>query len=133
MTEYLLTPNRLGHHPFPLLAASDDLIFVTGLAALGETAAEQARTALTEISTLLEDAGSSLAEIVFFRPLVASREDVPEVDGVLREMLPTPRPASGALLICDLVTPELKVVFEAIAHRGARLVLPAEASGPAAG
>ena len=122
MPEYTVTPNRLDLHPFSLLAASDELIFVTGLASPVGTAAEQARAILGEMSALLEEAGSSLEEIVYFRPIVTKREYVEEVDAVLREVMPQPRAASGALLICELVAPELKVEFEAIAHRGARLV-----------
>lgn len=125
MPDYTVVPNALDLHPFALAIASDDLIFISGLAAPGPTAAEQARSIMMEMEKMLEQVGSSLAEIVYFRPIVASRDDVPEVDAVLREMLPTPRPASAALLICDLVAPELKVEFEAIAQRGARMVEPA--------
>lgn len=122
MPDYTVLADHQIPHPFSLIAASDDLIFVTGLAWPEGTAAEQARRILEEMSKLLEGVGSSLSEIVYFRPLVASREYVAEVDAVLREVLPDPKPASGALMICELVAPELKVEFEAIAQRGARMV-----------
>lgn len=124
MPDYTVISNPKVPHPFALLAGGDDFVFVSGLASPVGTAAEQARQILAEMSDLLEQAGSSLSEIVFFRPLVTKREYVQEVDAVLREVFPEPRPASGALIICELAAPELKVEFEAIAQRGARMVLP---------
>lgn len=123
MPDYSVTVDPSVPHPFALLAASDDLIFVTGLASPGDTATEQARRTLDQMAALLEEAGSSMSEVVYFRPLVTKREYAIEIDAVLREAFPEPRPASGALIICELAGPELMVEFEAIAQRGARRVL----------
>ncbi|HWI21120.1 MAG TPA: Rid family hydrolase [Baekduia sp.] len=122
MPDYTVIPERMGHHPFALIAASNDLIFVTGIASPGDTAAEQARRILAEIARLLEEVGSSLSEIVHLRTMVSKREYLEEVNQVVIEVLPDPKPAAG-LVIGELVAPELKVEFEAIAQRGARMVL----------
>ncbi|MFE7835111.1 RidA family protein [Streptomyces sp. NPDC057474] len=125
MPDYRVIPGPAHIHPFATAIASDDLIFISGLAALGETAADQAREVIVGIAKLLEDVDSSLSEIVYFRPTITDRAYEREVNDVIREMLPDPKPASGALAICQLAAPELKVEFEVIAQRGARLI-PAE-------
>jgi 2-iminobutanoate/2-iminopropanoate deaminase len=122
MPDYTVIPERMGNHPFALVAASNDLIFVTGIASPGDTAAEQARRILKEIAGLLEQSGSSLSEIVHLRTMVSKREYLEEVNEVVCEVLPDPKPAAG-LVIGELVAPELFVEFEAIAQRGARMVL----------
>lgn len=128
MTEYKLTRNPLPHiHPFSMLSASDELIFVPvvgGFDDAGEIADDivaQARMAVTVMSGLLQDAGSSLAEIVYFRLIVTKREYLHDVDAVFREMLPDPKPTTAAALICDLADPRMKIEIEAVAHRGAKL------------
>ena len=127
MPEYKVIPNPVDFHPFSLAAAGDELVFVTGLGghdpsgAIAADVATQARTAITTMASLLESVGSSLAEIVYFRPMVTKREYAFEIDAVFREMLPDPKPACAALLICELADPRMKMEIEAIAHRGARL------------
>ncbi|MET9969879.1 Rid family hydrolase, partial [Streptomyces sp. NPDC006356] len=87
-----------------------------------ESAEEQAEAALSNLEAYLLDAGSSLAEIVWFRPLVTSRDHMAAIDKVLDARLPHPRPACGALLVAGLADPRMKIEFEAWAHRGAELV-----------
>lgn len=114
-------------HPFALSIASDDLVIISGLGGEDETGefpddvVQQTRNAITQMKGLLEQAGSSLDEIVYFRPYVTAREHAFTMDDVLREILPDPKPASGALVICDLAHPAMYVEFEALAVRGARL------------
>lgn len=132
MPEYQVIPNPVAQsHPFSLAAVGDDLIFITGLGghepdgSISDDLLEQARRGITRMEELLKAAGSGLDEIVSFRPMVTKREYAFEMDSVLREMLPEPKPSSGALLICELADPRMKVEFEAIAHRGAKLsVMP---------
>jgi enamine deaminase RidA (YjgF/YER057c/UK114 family) len=125
--EYKVIPNPTDFHPFSLAAAGDDLVFITGLGgheqggSISDDVATQTRQAITTMSGLLERVGSSLSEIVYFRPMVTQREYAREMDAVFREMLPDPKPACAALLICELADPRMKIEIEAIAHRGARL------------
>lgn len=115
-------------HPFALSLSGEEWVIVSGLGghdpATGEIAEDvptQARVAIETLNGLLEQAGSSLSEIVYFRPYVTQREYAFEMDGVLREMLPDPKPAAGALIICELADPRMKLEFECWAQRGARL------------
>jgi enamine deaminase RidA (YjgF/YER057c/UK114 family) len=124
---YKVIPNSTDVHPFSLAAAGDEFVFITGLGGhtpagdISEDVARQARQAITTMENLLTSVGSSLAEIVYFRPMVTQREHALAMDAVFREMLPEPKPACAALLICELADPRMKMEIEAIAHRGARL------------
>jgi enamine deaminase RidA (YjgF/YER057c/UK114 family) len=127
MADYRVIPNPAPTHPFSLAAAGEDFVFITGLGGhdeLGDIAEDvvaQARQAVTTMEQLLVDSASALSEIVYFRPIVSRREYAFEIDAVFREMLPEPKPACAALLICELADPRMKMEIEAIAHRGARL------------
>jgi 2-iminobutanoate/2-iminopropanoate deaminase len=130
VTEYKLTPNPMPHiHPFSMLSASDELIFAPGVGGfddngeISDDVVEQTRTAIAVMSGFLQEAGSSLAEIVYFRTLVTKREYAPQLNDVFAELLPKPLPTTAALIICDLADPRMKVEIEAIAHRGARLTV----------
>ncbi|GAA1654566.1 RidA family protein [Georgenia ruanii] len=127
MSEWFTRRSPEPPHPFPHSIASDEWVIVSGVGAhdadgeLSEDAAEQARAAIGNLAAVLERSGSHLGELVWFRPYVTRREHIPAVDRVLRELLPEPRPASGALTVVELADPRMKVEFEAWAHRGARL------------
>ncbi|HTX47123.1 MAG TPA: RidA family protein [Solirubrobacteraceae bacterium] len=127
MPDYKVIPNPTNFHPFSLAAAGDEFVFITGLGGHGpsgeisDDVAEQARQAITNMEGLLVSVGSALSEIVYFRPMVTRREYAFEMDGVFRQMLPDPKPACAALLICELADPRMKMEIEAIAQRGARL------------
>jgi len=128
MPDYKIIPNPGAPHPFSFGVASDDLIFISGFGGhdmagnIDDDAASQARQAIATVEQLLTSVGSSLSEIVFLRPMVTRREYASEIDAVFRELLPEPKPAGGALLICDLADPRMKMEIEVIAHRGAKLV-----------
>ena len=114
-------------HPFSHTVSNDMWVIVGGIGGhdpegnISEDLETQVRTALSTMSALLEQAGSSLSEVVYFRPYVSEREHAFAMDNVLRELLPSPRPAGGALTVVGLADPRMKVEFEAWAHRGARL------------
>jgi 2-iminobutanoate/2-iminopropanoate deaminase len=118
-------------HPFSHSVSNGEWVLVGGIGghepdgSIAEDLPTQVRTAIASVSALLEQAGSSLSEVVYFRPFVTEREFAVEMDDILRELLPIPRPASGAMSIVGLVDPRMKVEFEAWAHRGARLTEPA--------
>jgi enamine deaminase RidA (YjgF/YER057c/UK114 family) len=127
MPQYKAIPNRADTHPFSWCLHGDEWVFVTGLGghhedgSIDDDVVAQTRQAITMMDGLLKEAGSSLSEIVWFRPLVTKREYAFEMDSTFREMLPEPRPASGALIICELADPQMKMEIEAIAQRGAQL------------
>jgi enamine deaminase RidA (YjgF/YER057c/UK114 family) len=111
-------------HPFAHSVAGDDWVLISGVGghapdgSIAEDAAEQARAAVRALEFRLKRAGSSLAEIVWFRPVVSAREHLLPMNNVIDELLPYPRAAGGALLICELADPRMKVEFEVWARRG---------------
>lgn len=124
MPDYRVLPGPAHIHPFANAIASDDLIFITGLASPGPTVADQVRGCFAQIDDLLAQVGSSMSEIIYVRPAVTDRSLIAEMDAALREVLPNPAPASGSLLIAQLADPSLMVEFEVMAQRGARLIAP---------
>lgn len=130
MNQWIANRNPEPPHPFSHSVSNQEWVLVGGIGGhspdggISEDLDTQVRTAISTISALLEQAGSSLSEIVYFRPFVTEREFAAEMDDLLRELLPTPRPASGAMTVVGLLDPRMKVEFEAWAYRGARLVEP---------
>lgn len=102
----------------------DDRIFVSGTVGynfrtgdLPSSAADQADQALDTIAWSLEQAGSSLADIVRVRVYVPNPDDVIDVSGVLKNRLGTTYPANTTVC-APLAVPECKVEIEveAILH-----------------
>lgn len=114
-------------HPFSHTVAGDGWVLVGGIGGHrpdGSIAADlddQVRTAIATITHLLELEGSSLSEVVHFRPYLTDRADAPAMDAILRELLPQPRPVGGVLSIVGLVDARMLVEFEVWARRGAHL------------
>lgn len=115
-------------HPFALALGGEGTVLVSGIGGhqpngdISDDVVEQARVAIRTVQALLEQAGSSLDEVVWFHPYVTVREHAFAMDEVLRETFGDTPPASGALVICELADPRMKLEFEAIAVRGARRV-----------
>ncbi|WP_166660343.1 RidA family protein [Paenarthrobacter nitroguajacolicus] len=114
-------------HPFANSIANKEWILVSGMVGvdaegkLPESASEQARLALRNIQALLEAQGSGLHEIVWMKTYVSERQFAYEIDPVLRDELPEPKPASGALVVVGLADEQMKVEFEVWARRSALL------------
>lgn len=113
-------------HPFPHALFSEDWIFVTGIGghipgtdSISPDTKEQTRQALKNVEELLNKAGSSFSEVVQIKPYITDRSYAAPMDAVLTEVISEPRPASGALLICQLIDERMHVEFEVIAKRGA--------------
>lgn len=113
-------------HPFPHALSSDDWIFVTGVGGhipwtdeISPDTAEQTRQALKNIEEVLNKAGSSFSEVVQIKPHITDRAYAEPMDAVLSEFVSEPRPASGTLVICQLIDERMHVEFEVIARRGA--------------
>lgn len=114
-------------HPFPHAVASDEWVLVSGTVGIrpdgscSPEAGEQTRQALENLQAILSEAGSSLSEVVYLKPYVSDRRVIPELDRVVRSILPQPRPASAALTVVGLADERFLLEFDAWAHRGARI------------
>lgn len=127
MSEWFTRRSPEPPHPFPHSIANEEWVIVSGVGAhddvgdLSEDVAEQVRATVANLAAVLDRAGSHLGEVVWVRPYATRREDVAQIDAVLRELLPEPTPASGALAVVELVDPRMRFELEAWAHRGATL------------
>ena len=103
----------------------DDTVYVSGTTGydyksmtMPEDAGQQARNALGTISGALEQAGSSLKDVVrvhYYLTDMAWYDALVEVAG---ETFRDIRPAA-TMLVCGLTTPEMKIEIEATARIGA--------------
>ena len=100
-----------------------DLVFVSGTTGydyatmiLPDDPAEQARNIFRTISTVLEEAGSSLAHAVRAQYFVTDRSYCEPVLGVCGEVFGEIRPAAGIYIVSGLLKPEMKVEIEVTAR-----------------
>ena len=83
---------------------------------ISDDVAEQARQALGNISSALEEAGFSLADVVRTVYILPRAEDFPACWPVLREHLGDIRPAS-TMLAAGLSDPRMRIEIEVTARR----------------
>lgn len=100
-------------------------VFVSGTAgynfedgSISDDPAEQTRQSLRTIAHALEQAGSSLADIVRVRVFIKKREDVMAVSKVLGETFSDPRP-TNTTIICGFAMEEMLVELEVTALKRA--------------
>jgi enamine deaminase RidA (YjgF/YER057c/UK114 family) len=97
---------------------SGNLIEVAGTTAPGDSAHEQARSALATIEQALTELGASLEDVVrtrmFVVDLPANGDDVARAHG---EVFAAARPATGMYGISRLLNPEMLVEIEATAFK----------------
>lgn len=74
----------------------------------------QADQVFTNMSTILETAGSSMEELVKVTVFLTDIEDFDAFNETYREWVPTPRPARSAVEVADLAI-DVEVEVEAIA------------------
>lgn len=97
----------------------DDRVFVSATAAIrpdgevSEDVAEQARRCLAIIGEALEEAESSLADVVRTRVYLVDRDDGPAVAGVHGEVFSRTRPATAFVVVSGFLDPRWKVEIEA--------------------
>lgn len=97
-------------------------VFVSGTAghapdgSISADPEEQTRQSLRTISTALQQAGASLADIVRVNVYVAERQDVMTVSQVLGETFSDPRP-TNTTIICGFPVEEIKVEIEVTARK----------------
>ncbi|GGE27308.1 hypothetical protein GCM10007276_00640 [Agaricicola taiwanensis] len=101
-----------------------DWVFVSGVTGydyatmtMPADVVEQVRNCFRTIASVLEEAGSSLSEIVRVNYVVADEADAPKVFPVFGEHLGEARPAA-MLIIAGLLKPEMKVEIEVTALKG---------------
>lgn len=100
-------------------------VFVSGTAgynfedgSISDDPAEQTRQSLRTIAHALEQAGSSLADIVRVRVFIKKREDVMAVSKVLGETFSDPRP-TNTTIICGFAMEEMLIELEVTALKRA--------------
>jgi enamine deaminase RidA (YjgF/YER057c/UK114 family) len=77
---------------------------------------EQAQQCLRNIAQALEQAGSSLADVVRVRYLLPDRDDFEPCWPVLREAFAEARPAA-TMQVCGLSDPRMRIEIEVTAHK----------------
>lgn len=105
--------------------AEDDWVFVSGTTGfdyatmeIAESVEAQAEQALRNIAWALEQAGSSIADIVRVRYILPERADFEPCWPVLRRWLGEVRPAA-TMLVAGLADPRMRIEIEVTAKRSA--------------
>jgi enamine deaminase RidA (YjgF/YER057c/UK114 family) len=102
-----------------------DMVYVSGTTGydyasmqMPEGAEAQARNALATISAALDEAGSSLKDVVRVRYYLADMAHYDAMVRVAGEVFGDIRPAA-TMIVCALTTPEMKLEIEVTARIGA--------------
>jgi enamine deaminase RidA (YjgF/YER057c/UK114 family) len=102
-----------------------DIIYVSGTTGydyktmkMPEDATTQARNALDTITDALEEAGSSIKDVVRVRYYITEMAHYDALVAVAGEVFGDIRPAA-TMLVCGLTTPEMKLEIEVTARIGA--------------
>jgi enamine deaminase RidA (YjgF/YER057c/UK114 family) len=102
-----------------------DIIYVSGTTGydyktmtMPADAEAQARNALDTITTALEEAGSSIKDVVRVRYYITEMAHYDALVAVAGEVFGDIRPAA-TMLVCGLTTPEMKLEIEVTARIGA--------------
>jgi enamine deaminase RidA (YjgF/YER057c/UK114 family) len=102
-----------------------DMVYVSGTTgynyktmSMPEDAAAQARNAFGTITSALEQAGSSIKDVVRARYYLADMAHYDAMVAVAGEIFGDIRPAA-TMVVCGLTTPEMKLEIEVTARIGA--------------
>ncbi|MBU1316024.1 MAG: RidA family protein [Alphaproteobacteria bacterium] len=102
-----------------------DMVYVSGTTGydyarmtMPDDVADQARNALATIDKALQEAGSSLKDVLRVRYYITDMNDYDAIVDVLGEAFAEIRPAA-TMIVCGLTTPEMKVEIEVTARIGA--------------
>ncbi|NDW45600.1 RidA family protein [Ruegeria sp. PrR005] len=89
-------------------------VHVAGTVGQGEDVVEQARSALTTISTALEKTGASLADVVRVTYYLPDRHEFEPCWPVLREAFGA-NPPAATMIECGLIDPKYRIEIEVTA------------------
>ncbi|PVH90388.1 YjgF-like protein, partial [Periconia macrospinosa] len=78
---------------------------------------EQTQKTLENIASALEQAGSSIKEVVRVRYILPDRDDFPKIFGVLKKWFGEVGPAA-TMMQCSLMKEEMKIEIEVTARKG---------------
>jgi enamine deaminase RidA (YjgF/YER057c/UK114 family) len=81
---------------------------------ISEDVVEQTRRALRNIEAALNQAGTSLKDVVRVQIFAADPDDWPRISGVFAEIFREIRPALTAT-VCGMIVPRIKLEIEAVA------------------
>jgi enamine deaminase RidA (YjgF/YER057c/UK114 family) len=102
-----------------------DMVYVSGTTGydyarmtMPDDVADQTRNALATIDKALQEAGSSLKDVLRVRYYITDMNDYDAIVDVLGETFAEIRPAA-TMIVCGLTTPEMKVEIEVTARIGA--------------
>ena len=102
-----------------------DMVYVSGTTGydyarmtMPDDVADQTRNALATIDKALQEAGSSLKDVLRVRYYITDMNDYGAIVEVLGEAFAEIRPAA-TMIVCGLTTPEMKVEIEVTARIGA--------------
>ncbi|MDY6961035.1 MAG: RidA family protein [Pseudomonadota bacterium] len=102
-----------------------DMVYVSGTTGydyarmtMPDDVADQTRNALATIDKALQEAGSSLKDVLRVRYYITDMNDYDAIVEVLGEAFAEIRPAA-TMIVCGLTTPEMKVEIEVTARIGA--------------
>lgn len=109
-----------GATPSPVLSPAvrvGDVLFVSGqLAARGESTIQgQTRSVLESIKTIVEAAGSSMADVAKCTVFLKNLEDFAGMNEVYTTFFPKEPPARSTIVVAALVRPDAKLEIECIA------------------
>lgn len=111
--------------PYSVAVESGGFVFVSGQVALdratgevsGKSVAEQTRTVLENIKTILEEAGLSLRDAVKVNVYLSDIQHFNEMNEVYRQYFPESQPARTTVQ-ATLAKKEYLIEVDVIAHRG---------------
>ena len=105
--------------------ADGDMVYVSGTTGydysrmeMPQDVAAQTRNALSTIEKALQQAGSSLRDVLRVRYYITDMSDYDAIVEVLGQTFADIRPAA-TMVVCGLTTPEMKVEIEVTARIGA--------------
>ncbi|MBW7864191.1 MAG: RidA family protein [Candidatus Hydrogenedentes bacterium] len=125
MKECIIAPNGApAAGPYSHAVAAGNLLFVSGqgpmkkdgTGVLRDTIEEETRLTLNNLKAILEDAGSSLAQVVKVNAYLADMENFARFNAVYREFFPADFPARTCIQAGRLPL-DIQVEVEAVALR----------------
>lgn len=118
MIEYISSPGSPAPRgPYSPAVRAGDFIFVAGQAVLGADVKAETRQVLTNIKSVLEAAGASLADVVRCGVFLMDANDFQAMNEVYSEMFGSTKPARTTIIVAGLPLPGARVEIDAVAFK----------------